>query len=314
VHCLFENSGKTGLLQDCHSLLQKHASNSCFCLCALIFFLTKVLTGDDMLFSIYASFRWARTRRYILKIGVFVVALSLLSALALGPLVMLFGPLPFLSFPFYGWWTQGRLSLPQPYNYSDRIGCYEAFFLTVFIFQLVPQGSRIGSDYFGDGRGIQVVSYRVVLLDTEMGTIRPDFTYAWSMVFLFFLLINVIGAVLGFGIRKIQILQKTKWGQFGFLSRVALAIVVLSAGIWLPSTNALHTSKYYVDYSGYDGDALAFVMFGIVWLTTIILENLSLVARGPGKNSSMRAVKTQLSLEQSDMTRGPKRLETGRLH
>jgi hypothetical protein len=42
--------------------------------------LTKVLTGDDMLFSIYASFRWARKRHYVLKIGVFGSVKSLVKA------------------------------------------------------------------------------------------------------------------------------------------------------------------------------------------------------------------------------------------
>jgi hypothetical protein len=232
-----------------------------------------VLTGDDMLFSIYASFRWARKRHYVLKIGVFVIALSFFCTLALGPLTMLFGPLPFLSFPFYGIWTERRLNLPQPYNYSDRIGCYEAYFLTAPIFQLVAQGPVIGE------RRIQLLSYRVVLLNTEIGTISPEFTHASSVIFLFFILINALGAVLGFGIRRAQIMQKTEWGSFGFLSRVALAIVVFSTAIWLSSIYGVHnTSRYYFGYDwNYTSDAYAFAMFGVAWLMTIFAEKLSSV-------------------------------------
>jgi len=56
-----------------------------------------------MLFSIYASYRWARSKHYLIKMAVFIVLAWLLPAIVAWPglVAVFFGPASVLSFPFY---------------------------------------------------------------------------------------------------------------------------------------------------------------------------------------------------------------------
>jgi len=233
-----------------------------------------------MLLSLYVSFRWARQGNYVLKTSAFVIMASLFSSyLGLIPFVsVLFGPFPLLSFPFYDRWDERRITLPQPYNYSDRISAYEIRFLAMAILQLVPQGPLEGSF---DGGLVRVVSYRVVLLNIEIGSILHNFTYVLGTLFLFFFLANAVGALLGFLISKIQIVQKTEESSIYSLVRVVLGVAILLVGIWLSTIGEVKqtspASQYYYDYDPYPYafDAFAFIIFGVTWLASVLAERIT---------------------------------------
>ncbi len=228
-----------------------------------------------MLFYAYASFRWARGRNYVVKTTALIMVLSVSSAVLGLMSTLLLGPFPFLSFPFYAEWGERRINLAQPFEFSDRIVSYEIRFATAPVFQLVPQGPVVQD--LGDGMGkVQVVSYRIVLVDTEIGAIRPEFILI--TLFLFFLIVNAVEAVLGFSISKIRIIEKTELGSIGFWWRVTLGIVVLAFGVWLFTIGEVAqtspSSRYYYSYNLYPYvyDAFAFVIFGIGWLVLMIAE------------------------------------------
>jgi hypothetical protein len=228
-----------------------------------------------MLLSLYASFRWARKGNYVLKMAALAIVTSLLSAyFGLLPfLSVFFGPFTFLSFPFYDRWDERRLVLPQPYNYSDRLNAYEIRFLTMSVFQLVPQGPFEGSF---DGGFVRVINYRVIFLNMEIGAVPSEFAFAFSTLLLFFFLVNVAGALLGFLMIKVRIIQKTDETRIPALVGVALSFAILLTGIWLSTLGEVkQTSPYYFDYdtSSYTYGAFAFIWFAITWLIILYAEH-----------------------------------------
>lgn len=225
----------------------------------------------------YASFRWARGKNYVLKTTALIMILSFLSTVGIY-VVWYFTPLPFLSFPFYDYWDERRLILPPPMKYSaERIDCWGICFITAIVFQLAPQGPATQSGLPEMG-WVHVASYRVVLLDMEIGAVHPMLVL--FTLFLFFTAVNALGALLGFSISKIPITQKTSLGSMAFLGRIALGIIILVYGIWLFAGGEVvltsPSSRYYNDYdpSYLVFGAWACVVFGISWLVTMIAEKL----------------------------------------
>lgn len=117
----------------------------------------------------------------------------------------------------------------------------------------------------------------------EVGSIPPDFTYAIGTLFLFFVLVNVTGALLGFFMSKlpmdkIGMLRRNEGGSIGLFGRVLFGAAFLVVGIWFSTIGKViltgPVSRYYVSYnpSLYVGDALSCVMFGIVWLAMTVIE------------------------------------------
>lgn len=230
----------------------------------------------------YASFRWARGRNYVQKTAALIMIFSLLSTvLGLSSIfsIWLFGPLPILSFPFYEVWAERRLELPQPFEYSYEVDCYDICLATAPVFLFVPQGPVIAG--LGHEEGVvQVVSYRIVLLDMEIGAIPSAFVF--FPIFLFFIAVNTLGALLGFLISKIRFIQKSRPGSMAFWTPVVLGIIILAYGIWLytKGTTVLTSpwSRYYHSYSRYSihylGGALACVVFGISWVIMTLLDRV----------------------------------------
>jgi len=220
----------------------------------------------------YASFRWARGKNYVLKTAVLILLLSFFSAFSVLMyfFAFLLGPLPFLSFPFYANWDERRIILPEPLRYSERIDCYDIRFIAAPVFQFVPQGLVVQG--FG---AVQIVSYRVVLLDMEIGAVPSEFL--WITLLLFFTMVNTVGALLGFLMRKISFIEKTDWGSTGFWGRVAFGVLVWIFGIWLFTIAGqfIQTgSRYYSDQGPnfYFSGAVISVIFGISWLIAMIAE------------------------------------------
>lgn len=247
-----------------------------------------------MFLSFYASFRWAGTENYLWKIAIFVMVASLLSAQVvtiffgalgldgLALLSMLLGRFLSLSFPFScNIFDEGRILLPSPYNGSQWLRTYAIRVPAISILQLVPQGLVERS--LGDWGWVRVLGYRVVFLDTEIGSIPPDITHAIGTLFSFFLLVNVTGALLGFlmsklPLDKIRILRRCERHAMSLFGRVIFGATFLVAGIWFSTIGKViltgPVSRYYVSYnpSLYVGDAFSCVIFGIVWLAMTMIE------------------------------------------
>jgi hypothetical protein len=115
-----------------------------------------------------------------------------------------------------------------------------------------------------------------VLLDREIGAISSEFLLI--TLFLFFIMVNTIGALLGFVMSGISIISKTNWGSTGFWGRVAFGVVVLMFGVWLFTIAGQFVqtspSGYYSDQGPnlYFSAAVASVIFGISWLIAMIAE------------------------------------------
>jgi len=236
-----------------------------------------------MLLSFYASFRWARSEHYVLKMTVFIIVASFFSAVIGSSFAwILFGPLPFLSFPFYAIRDEMHGSPVPPEGWSFWIPTYRIRFLTAEVSSLKAHDfvEHVG----GSGWSYQLLGYNVTFVNMEIGYIDKESlgSYPLTFPFLFFLLVNVAGALLGFWISKIHMFQKSEWEwtSMGFLSRVALGLVLIGVGIWL-STFGVATTVRIPPWTGdyvtttiypYQEDALVFVIFGITWLAIILLE------------------------------------------
>jgi hypothetical protein len=229
-----------------------------------------------MLFAMYASFRWARGKNYVLKTAVLIFILSFFSAFSVLMYIfaIVLGPLPFLSFPFYANWDERRIILPQPFAYSERTNCYDIRFVASQVLQFVPKGP------VSDGIGaIQVVSYRVVFLDVEIGAIDSQFLVITLL--LFFIMVNTLGVLLGFLFSKLPVVEEIESGSKGFWGRIAFGIIILVSGIWLfiivgQFVQASPPSRYYYDQGPnlYFSGAVVSVIFGISWIIAMIAENV----------------------------------------
>jgi hypothetical protein len=237
-----------------------------------------------MLLSTYASFRWARGKNYVQKTAVLIMIFSFLSTFFGSPIsVYIAGPSPFLSFPFYQIWEERRLELASPYEYSYEVSCFDICFVTAPVFQFVPQGPVTGG---GQGEGwVQVVSYRIVLFDAETGAIPSE--VMGITLFLFFIAVNTLGALLGFLFSKTRIAEKARLRSKAFLGLVSLGIIILAYGIWLyadgtailtgPWSRYYHSYPRYLPY--YFSGAIACVIFGISWTTMILLDRARIFSR-----------------------------------
>lgn len=245
-----------------------------------------------MFLSLYMSFRWEARENYILKITVFTIIASLISAqvgttffamLGWDDLAILSIMLSVLnpSFPFLSCdvFSESRLALPPPYNFSQRIRNFQIRLPAMSVLQLVPQGPverSNGEDW------VNVLSYRLVFLETEIGSVPPDAPSVIGTLFLFFLLVNVIGALLGFVLsrlptEKVPILNRVRDTMSLFL-RALFGAVFLVVGIWFSTIGKVilnsPVSRYYSSYNPYlyVGDAYACVVFGIIWLAIVVVE------------------------------------------
>ena len=89
-----------------------------------------------MLFSIYASYRWVRSKNYVLKMTTFIISASFLSTIMpeFWILNLFIWPLSLLSFPF-------SMIVNQSHSYTPIIG-YSIRFLTTEIAYIPFTGSR----------------------------------------------------------------------------------------------------------------------------------------------------------------------------
>ncbi|MHA2316096.1 MAG: hypothetical protein ACXACF_12670 [Candidatus Hermodarchaeia archaeon] len=124
--------------------------------------------------------------------------------------------------------------------------------------------------------------------DMEIGSVPPDVTYAVGILFSFFLLVNfllvnVTGALLGFlmsklPLDKIWILRRGEGHAVSLFGRLFIGVAFVAAGIWFSTIGKViltgPVSRFYSSYNPYlyIGDAVACLIFGIVWLAIIIVE------------------------------------------
>jgi len=218
-----------------------------------------------MLLSFYASVRCARKRNYAAKMAVFVVVVSLLSAVfGISIIAVLYGPVAVLSFPFYAFWEEKRFPLSAPYEVSQRIVVYDIYLGGVPVSSLVPQG-RVVSDVGGGVGYVDVASYEVTFLGVEVGSV-PESSIG-PIVFLslyplllplwFFMLVNAVGALLGFLASRMAggmpVFQRGELKLMSSLASVILGFVFLGVGILL--------SDWIV------------ALYGVVWFGVFIVES-----------------------------------------
>lgn len=239
-----------------------------------------------MLLSLYASFRWVGSKNYLLKISLFIVVASFFSAgfgVFVGSLFLsLFLPLLFLhfilSFPFYMVFTERRIALAPPFVYSQRVSVWEIRFLMMKILQVVPHGPVVSSGIDEMGL-VQEVGYRVILFSTEIGSIPFNIVYVLSLFFLFFVLVNIAGALAGYCMSKVKKIKELEGKPVGRWVRIAFGIALLAVGIMLSTMAPLiggPESSYYHSYDPnyYRFQGFPFIVNGILWLVIFIAENI----------------------------------------
>lgn len=165
-----------------------------------------------MLLSMYLLYRFARSGEswtYVFDVGLFVVLISLLSALVPVSEFFIFSfPVSFLSFPFYFW--TGDLAAPAALRNSYPWLPYHSLrFLTVDL-NLTP-------DYAFSGGGI----------DTG-----PQF-YTGAVVFAFWvlLLVNVLGGVVGYVVGRRFSFPAWSEGRCLVVGFVSVVVAIVSAMI-----------------------------------------------------------------------------------
>lgn len=231
-----------------------------------------------MLLSLYASFRLSGEKHYFIKICVLILLLSFFSTIAdpyfLGALPgFLFWFFHLLSFPFYSWFAERRVPLAPPYTYSQRILTHDIRFLSKEILWLIPQGPVTAS---GDAGYVNIASFRVILFSMEIGSVPPDLPHVFTALFLFLVLVNAVGALLGYQLSKVKRIKELEFVESDFLIATLIGVFILGAGILLASIEPITgpTSPYYYDYDPYEnrGQGIAFVIFGAIWLAINILS------------------------------------------
>ena len=227
-----------------------------------------------MLLSLYASFRWARwavDKDYVLKMSVFTVVVSLVSAFfGTGIGSFLLGPLPVLSFPFYGVWDETMGPPLPPEGYGFWMQTYQIRFLTQPFYSIRP---------------ITYSAYSVNLLTIEIGSlsgsfIPPNSLYSFIIPAVIFMLINLLGALLGLGLSKLVKIQETRWERISSLVPILLGIGIIGAGFLLSKLSVVETVRNppwggnYVSVTlyPYQMDAFVFLVFGITWLAIKVIE------------------------------------------
>jgi len=208
---------------------------------------------------------------YFVKMSAFMVVVSLVSAfLGTGIGSFLFGPLPVLSFPFYGVWDETMGPPLPPEGYGFWIDTYQIRFLTMPVYSIHP---------------VSYGAYSVTFLTVEVGSLNSNFIppnslYSLIIPFMIFMLANLLGALLGLGLRKLFISQETAWWRIGFIVPIILGIGIIGAGLFLYNVNVVETVRnppWGGDYVSvtlypYQMDAFVFIIFGITWLVLVIAE------------------------------------------
>jgi len=219
-----------------------------------------------MLLSLLASYKWFGKRSYILKLGIVIASASLFSAVfAQNSFSFVLGPLPLLSFPFYGFHDE-VFGFPAPGEEGRWTRYYEIHCLAIPIYSVFPAGWRV---------------YQVSFLSTDLGrfstwppTFLTDF-YLDCLPFLFFLFVNFVGGVCGFLLarqRKEKKMEAEKQHISGFTWQLILGIITIVTGLGL--------FKLGVDGLASGGyrwiiDGSAFLMFGATWIFVILLTRRS---------------------------------------
>lgn len=233
-----------------------------------------------MLLSLYASFRWAKWEHYIWKIAVFIILVSFCSATFGHRFAVVFlGPIPFLSFPFYA--IHGEVTGPPlpPMGYGNWVPNYQIIFLTQKIYSIQPKTYEVHQVNF-----LNLNLGSISSGDLYSGPFSSDYItnpYLFIVPFLSFILINSVGALLGFLLSKTKT-QKSKWSLVGFWGRIVLGFAIIAAGFWAASIGVVKTERNppwggeYVTWTFYPyrEDAAVFVLFGIAWLAIMIIETL----------------------------------------
>ena len=223
-----------------------------------------------MLLSMYASYHWAKISKkdYVLRMTVFIILVSLLSAFFALPWGVFFGGVvsPVLSFPFYAIRTEVLGSPIPPEGYSYWIETYQIHFLATEILATKP-------DEFVEPT-YRFLGYHIVFLNLEIGYIprRNQGYYILPFSFLFFILVNVVGTLSGYKIGRIRRIREwgtnKRWGLLG----LTLGFVFSGVGFWLSNIGIAETGwwGYPITSYPYGDDAVAFFLFGIiVWATVI---------------------------------------------
>jgi hypothetical protein len=233
-----------------------------------------------MLLSLYASFRLARGKHYIVKIATLIILISFFSAL-FGVCMgwFLLGPLPILSFPFYAIQDEMHGAPIPPEGYSFWIHTYRIHFLTTELSTLKANDSASIGTYHLYGYHILFLNHEIGYTNTPYSTSYP-LSYTLTFPFSFFLLVNAAGAMIGYVMSKWKTLNKSQWRLKAFFGQIALGVAITAAGMYLSNIgvattvrNPPWTGDYYtITLYPYQLDGGAFFIYGITWLVMIILE------------------------------------------
>ncbi len=195
-----------------------------------------------MLLSMYASYQLANRNKitYVLSIVVFVLLISFLSVILPLNMIGAFVFLPFFcwSFPFYSYIESVNLGDPRYW-----VDFYKIRFLTVDLTSALP---------FGSGSW-----YQRLPLDTVIPV---------------FLLVNIVGALLGFGLSRITRIREWGNNRTWKLAGLILGVAFLMIGWWLTASNSrIVVNGRIVRPTGlYFMDGFAIFLFGIIVLLIVV--------------------------------------------
>lgn len=242
-----------------------------------------------MLLSMYASYHWVKISKkpYVLRMTVFIILVSLLSVFFAIPWGVFFGGVvsPVLSFPFYAISTEVLGSPIPPEGYSYWIQTYQIHFLATEILATKPH------DFVEPDWTYRFLGYRITFLNMEIEyvarqNLEQTGYYTLPFSFSFFMLVNVVGALLGYRIGRIRRIRQwgtnKRWGLLGLI----LGFVFLGLGLWLSNIGIAETRwwGYPITSYPYRDDALAFFLFGIIaW--AIVIGKILLSTIFPEKTS-----------------------------
>jgi len=233
-----------------------------------------------MLISLCASYRLARRKHFVVKIATLIILVSFFSAffgVCMG--WFFFGPLPILSFPFYAIQDEVHGAPVSPDGYSFWIHTYRIHFLTAELSNLKANDSASTGTY-------QLYGYHVLFLNQEIGYITTPYSFGYplsytlSFPFAFFLLVNTVGAIIGYYMGNWKALNRGKWRLTAFFGKIALGILITATGILLFNIRVATTIRNppwtgeYITITSYPygADAGAFFIFGITWTILMVVD------------------------------------------